>query len=88
MQSEFPESICTVSFDSFIKGYDGKQYLSKTNLLEKDKKKRGIDYLVKIILLSRCRYLISSITMGSIAAYCYNGGKYEEEYIFDLGYYE
>lgn len=88
MKAEFAELITTVSFDSFISGYDGKGYLSKSGLLEEDKKKRGIDYLVKIILLSRCRYLISSITMGSIAAYCFNGGKYEDKYIFDLGYYE
>lgn len=88
LKKEFPELLCTVSFDSFISGYDGKNYLSKTGLLENDKKKRGMDYLIKIILLSKCRYLISSITMGSIAAYCFNGGKYEDEYIFDLGYYE
>ena len=88
MQAEFTELLLTVSFDSFIGGYVGNGYLSKTNLLEQNKKKRGMDYLVKIILLSRCRYLISSITMGSIAAYCFNGGKYEDEYIFDLGYYE
>lgn len=88
VQEEFPELLTTVSFDSFIKGYDGKGYLSKSGLLDGDKKKRGIGYLVKIILLARCRYLISSITMGSIAAYSFNGGKYEDEYIFELGYYE
>ena len=75
LKKEFPELLCTVSFDSFVSGYDGKNYLSKTGLLEDDKKKRGMDYLVKIILLSRCKYLISSITMGSIAAYCFNGGN-------------
>ena len=88
LKEEFQELLTTVSFDSFIRDYDGKGYLSKSGLLEEDKKKRGIDYLVKIILLSRCRYLISSITMGAIAAYSFNGGKYEDEYIFDLGYYE
>ena len=75
---EFPTSIVTVTFDSFISGYDGKDFLSRTNLLDEDKKIRGMNYLVKIILLSRCRYLISSMTMGSIAAYCFNGGKYYE----------
>ena len=87
MKQDFPELLTIVSFDSFITGYDGKDYLSRTKLLEKNKKKRGMDYLVKIILLSRCRYLISSITMGSIAAYCFNGGRYKDEYIFDLGVY-
>lgn len=88
LKSEFGERLCTVSFDSFVSGYDGKKYLSETNLMEKNKKKRGVDYLVKIFLLSKCKYLISSMTMGSIAAYCFNGGKYEDEYIFDLGYYD
>ena len=87
IKSEFVDKLLIVSFDSFISGYDGKNYLSKTKLLNDDKKRRGIDYLVKIVMLSRCKYLISSITMGSIAAYCFNGGQYEEDYIFDLGFY-
>ena len=88
MRSEFQEKICIVSFDSFISGYNGRDYLSNTQLLNENRKKRGMDYLIKIILLSRCKYLISSITMGSIVAYCFNGGKYEDKYIFDIGYYE
>ena len=88
IKGEFSDKLKIVSFDSFVSGYDGKSYLSKTKLLNDDKKRRGIDYLVKIVLLSRCKYLISSMTMGSIAAYCFNGGKYEEEFIFDLGYYK
>jgi len=77
----------TVSFDSFVENYDGKDYLSKTGLLDENPQKRGMDYLTKIVLLSRCKYLVSSITMGSIAAYSMNGGKYEDEMIFDKGVY-
>lgn len=47
-----------------------------------------MDYLVKIVLLSRCKYLVSSITMVAIAAYSMNGGKYEYEMIFDKGVYQ
>lgn len=83
----YGNKIVIVSFDSFVQNYTGKDFLSKSNVLDTNKKKRGMDYLVKIILLTRCRYLISSITMGSIAAYCINGGNYEDEYIFDLGLY-
>lgn len=83
----YGNKIVIVSFDSYVQNYTGKDFLSKSNVLNSDKKKRGMDYLVKIILLTRCRYLISSITMGSIAAYCINGGNYEDEYIFDLGLY-
>ena len=76
-----------VSFDSFVDNYDGKDFLSKSDVLSHDTKKRGMDYLVKMVLLSRCRYLVSSITMGSIAAYAMNGNRYEDSYIFDLGLY-
>lgn len=88
LQMKYQDRLRIVSFDSFVTNYDGRDFLSKSGCLTTDKKKRGMDYLVKIALLAKCRYLISSITMGSIAAYCLNGGKYEKEYIFDLGYYK
>lgn len=84
----FGETLRLVSFDTFIRNYDGKKHLSKSNVLEEDKKLRGQKYLVKMILLSRCKYLISSITQGSKFSYALNGGKYEDEYIFDLGLYD
>lgn len=87
LKKKYKDKIKIVSFDSFISNYDGKNFLSKSGVLNVDKKKRGMDYLVKIALLAQCKYLVSSITMGSIAAYCLNGGKYEKKYIFDLGYY-
>lgn len=77
-----------VSFDSFIRNYDGKDVLSKSSVLDEDKKLRGQNYLVKMILLSRCKYLISSITQGSKFSYALNGGKYVDEYIFNLGLYD
>lgn len=84
---EFGTSIRIVSYDSFIRNYDGKDVLSKSNVLDEDKKLRGQRYLVKMILLSRCKYLISSITQGSKFSYALNGGRYIEKYIFDLGLY-
>ena len=56
-------------------------------MLEKDRKLRGQKYLAKMILLSRCRYLITSITQGSKFSYILNSGKYVDEYAFDLGLY-
>ena len=76
-----------VSFDTFIRNYEGKDVLSKSNVFEKDKKSRGQKYLAKMILLSRCRYLITSITQGSKFSYILNDGKYVDEYVFDLGLY-
>ena len=88
IKTAYKEKVKIVSFDSFVVNYDGKDYLSKTGLLNKNPRKRGMDYLAKIVLLSRCKYLVSSITMGSIAAYSMNGGKYEDEIIFDKGVYQ
>ena len=85
--TKFKESIKIVSYDTFIRNYEGKDVLSRSNVLDEDKKLRGQRYLVKMILLSRCKYLISSITQGSKFSYALNGGKYEDEYIFDLGLY-
>lgn len=88
LMSLFAKHIIVVSFDSFIRNYDGKDVLSKSNMLGDDKKKRGQEYLIKMILLSRCKYLISSITQGSKFSYSLNGGKYEDKFIFDLGLYD
>lgn len=88
LKEEFKNKIKIVSFDSFIDKNKVDTFLSKTNLLENDIVKRGRNYLVKEILLSKCKYLISSITFGSIAAFAFNGNKYEDKYIFDKGVYK
>lgn len=85
--NEFGNLIKVVSFDTFIRNYRGNDVLSKSDVLEKDKEMRGRKYLTKMILLSQCRYLITSITQGSKFSYALNGGKYEDEYVFDLGLY-
>lgn len=87
MREEFKDQLSITSFDSFVKNYDGKTYLSKSGLLNDDKKTRGANYLAKIMLLSRCKYFIGSITCGSIATYAFNGGKYKDEFVFNLGKY-
>lgn len=87
LKKEFGDIIRIVSFDTFIRNYEGKDVLSKSDVLEKDKKLRGQKYLAKMILLSKCRYLITSITQGSKFSYILNNGKYVDEYPFDLGLY-
>lgn len=88
LHGEFGDLIQIAEFDTFIENYSGNDFLSRSNVLNENTKKRGMDYLVKIVLLSKCKYLISSITMGSIAAYAMNGNKYVDSYIFDLGLYD
>lgn len=87
LSSEYGDKIVTVSYDSFIYNYLGDTYLSKSDVMNINKKRRGLDYLTKMILLSKCKYLISSITMGSMFSYGLNGNQYKDEYIFDLGLY-
>lgn len=87
-QREFQDFLHTVSFDTYIENYMGNDYLSRSCVFKKDGYHRGLEYLCKIILLSRCKYMISSITCGSRVAYVLNGNKYKDEYIFDLGLYE
>ena len=73
--------------DNMIKEYDGKDFLCNSNCLSNDVRKRGMEYFVKILLLTKCRYFISSITKGSIAAYLLKTGEYDDEFIFNLGVY-
>ena len=88
MKSCYGEHVNVVSNEHFITGYKGEDFLSKTGCLGHDNIQRGYEYLVKILLLAKCKYLITSITMGSEAAYILNQGKYEDVYVFNLGLYE
>ena len=87
IKNEFPDDLRLVSYDSFITDYDGKNFLSKSGVFKKDMRTVGEEYLAKMILLSRCKYLVSSITCGSRVSYAWNGNAYSDKYIFDLGKY-
>ena len=43
-------------------------------------------YLKKLVILSRCDYLVSSIANGSAFAISYSNG-YKDHYVFDKGEY-
>lgn len=88
IKEKFQNDLYITSFDSFISNYNGTDFLSRSNVFEKDMRSVGEDYLVKMVLLSKCKFLVSSITCGSRVAYVFNGNKYADEYIFDLGKYE
>ncbi len=88
IKNEFPNDLRLVSYDSFISDYDGKNYLSKSGVFKKDMRTVGEEYLAKMILLSRCKYLVSGITCGSRVSYVWNGNAYSDKYVFDLGKYQ
>lgn len=88
LKENFRDKLKIVSYDTFIENYNENKYLSESNCLESNLKSRGEKYLAKIVLLSQCKFLISSITYGSIAAYAINGNKFKEKYIFNKGIYK
>lgn len=88
IKNEFRDELRLVSYDSFIIDYDGKNFLSKSGVFKKNMRTVGEEYLVKMILLSKCKYLVSSITCGSRVSYVWNGNAYADKYVFDLGKYE
>lgn len=88
MKEKFGDSIKIIANEHFISDYNGNDFLSRSECMQGSQVQRGCEYLVKMFMLSRCRYFISSITMGSEAAFILNGGKYEDYHIFELGLYE
>jgi hypothetical protein len=54
---------------------------------ENDKYKRGLEYIIDIILLSQCDSLICPMVNGAVVARELNHNKYIHQYIFDLGTY-
>ena len=49
---------------------------------------RGLEYLTTISILSQCNCMIGGATNGTWYAKVLNGGKYEYNYIWNLGLYE
>lgn len=88
IMEEFPNKIVLIENDIVFNDYNKKDMLSnsiKKNDLNKIEVAKT--YLIKILLLSKCRYLIASKTNGSLMALIMNGGKYEDSYLFEKGYY-
>lgn len=83
MKDAFGELVyCTG--DHFVRQYDGKAYIA--NYID-DKYGQNIEYITRIILLSKCRWAIGSVTNGSRVARWLNGAEYEEEEWICDGYY-
>ena len=79
-----------VTFDSFVNNYDGKNFLShdkSINDLNASPYKRGLNYLVKLLILSKCAYFIGGDTMGSWAACTFSDKNFKDKYVFQLGVY-
>lgn len=89
IKKKYDDNVYTINGDVYITDYDGKTFLSEDKALKqlgRSSTQRGITYLVKIILLSKCRDLIGGNTSGSWAA-CVFSKSFNYMYIFDLGKY-
>ena len=73
------------SDDDFVKNYNTEDYLSAS--LNSDPYVRGLNYLIRVLLLAKCPYIVSSITNGSLFALTVKNEEYSDEYWFDLGLY-
>lgn len=73
------------SDSSFVKDYKKGDYIS--NSFENDPYQRGLDYLIRLLLLGRCDYLISSLATGSFFANYMKKSNYKAEYWFNIGKY-
>ena len=89
MLCKYGDFVKTVSYDTFISSYCLRDFLANDRCVEEldpVPNERGKKYLVKIMLLSQCRRVISGKTCGSWAA-CAFSGNVEKFYLFDLGNY-
>lgn len=87
VKNRYHELVHIVNCESFVENYDGKDYLYKSFIESDTGYERGMTYLIKILLLSRCQYFIGGITSGSKIALAFNGNQYKEKYVFSLGKY-
>lgn len=89
IRSEFQEKyrdILLPNMGATIENYDEKDYICYY-LSQEDKINNAKVYLKKLIILSECDYLISSLTNGSVYSLAYNC-DFKDSYIFDLGRYK
>lgn len=89
IRNHYGDKLETVSFDRYIDKYDGKNFLANNDKimeLSESPYKRGLYYLVKILLLSQCACIVGGKTCGSWAACCFADNNVRKE-IFDLGIY-
>lgn len=73
------------SDDYFIKDYKAKDYVEPA--FDNDPYERGLNYIIRILLLNKCDYLISGVTNGSLVSCCWKEKTFLDEFWFQLGDY-
>lgn len=83
--ARFGERVFT-SDDSFADGYDRAMFIS--DALAEDPYRRGMNYLIRLLLLARCDYLVAGMTNGTRFALQCREGEFADSFVFDLGLYD
>ena len=84
--NKFPDKLITIDEDIVFDDYHTGKMLADS-IEQKNKIEVASVYLMKILCLAKCKRLIASKTNGSLMALIFNGGGYEETYVFDKGFY-
>lgn len=84
--SYFGNRIVFVDNDIQLSAYKENKLLAST-VAEENIVETGQIYLEKLILLSKCKYLVAGQTNGSLFSLMYNKGAYEDVYLFNKGWY-
>lgn len=69
------------------KGLGANQVTIYSTKRKNDKYLQGMEYIVSMLLLTKCDGLITSMTSGSTGIMCMTEKPYEYLYVFDLGVY-
>lgn len=90
VKNYYGRHLTSLSFDRHIEEYAGTRFLldDKHSLsqLGDSAQARGVNYFVKLILLSKCECIVGGNTCGSWVSSVLST-SYRERYIFDLGEY-
>ncbi|GHV55167.1 hypothetical protein FACS1894216_16810 [Synergistales bacterium] len=80
-------SVECVYYDEFYEADDSRYIIEYFHDREHARYRAALEYLTKIVIASKCGYLIGGINGGSVAALTFNGGRYDGTNLIDIGRY-
>lgn len=83
-ENKFGDKIFS-SDDFYIKNY--KDNFLYSCLSERDSFEKGEIYLIKMLILAKCPYIITTLTNGSLFSLAIAENEFKDKYIFNLGKY-
>ena len=89
-ENAFPGRVLTVSqmyYDDLDIDYEHQYIASAKFNRGNDAYLKGLEYLSPVMVFSRCNSAVLGLCGGSLAAMYINGGKFENTFIFNLGFF-